>query len=334
MDEDEKRRRADLKIVSSNDEIGWRGHIKHASRLRDVRYPEPSYVVPGFIPEGLSILGGRPKVGKSWMALEFALGVSLVEKVLGNTMPESGDVLYAALEDTFPRLQRRIKKLLWPGRRTWPERLMLATQWRRLDEGGVEDIDDWSQSVDAPRLVILDTLAGIRPKRDRNDTTYDGDYKALVQLQKLANEKHFAAVVLHHTRKAESEEWIDSISGTLGIVGCADTTIVLTKTTMYVTGRDVEEAEKAVEFQKAHCRWRVLGDAAEVKRTANTKTILEAMSFSEARTPTEIAEDTDPKMSRESVGTYLRRMAKKGDVTQVGRGKFRLNTVKGACRDD
>ena len=125
-----------------------------------MRYPEPSYVIPGFIPEGLSILGGRPKVGKSWLALELALGVSLVEKVLGNIVPESGDVLYAALEDTFPRLQRRIKKLLWPARPSWPERLALATQWRRLDEGGVEDIADWAQGVDAPRLVILDTLAG------------------------------------------------------------------------------------------------------------------------------------------------------------------------------
>jgi hypothetical protein len=122
-----------------------------------MRFPEPCYVVPGYIPEGLTILGGRPKVGKSWMALEMALGVSLVENVLGKIMPESGDVLYAALEDTFNRLQRRIKKLLWPGRKEWPERLMLATTWKRLDEGGVEDIDDWAQSVDAPRLVILDT---------------------------------------------------------------------------------------------------------------------------------------------------------------------------------
>jgi hypothetical protein len=54
-DDDDKWRRDKLKIVSSNDEIGWRGHIKHASRLRDMRFPEPSYVVPGFIAEGLTI---------------------------------------------------------------------------------------------------------------------------------------------------------------------------------------------------------------------------------------------------------------------------------------
>ena len=321
-DEDEKWRKqqANIKLVSSRDDIGWRAHVKHASRLRDMRFPEPCYVVPGYIPEGLTILGGRPKVGKSWMALEMALGVSLVENVLGKIMPESGDVLYAALEDTFNRLQRRIKKLLWPGRREWPERLMLATTWKRLDEGGVEDIDDWAQSVDAPRLVILDTLAGIRPKRDRNDTTYDGDYKALVELQKLANEKHFAAVVLHHTRKQESDTPIDAISGTLGIPGCADTIMVLQPSTLYVTGRDIEESEKAVTFQKNECRWKVLGDAAEVKRSEATKAILSAMSDTEARTATEIAEDIDPPMSRQHVGVYLNRLCKSGDAVKEGRG--------------
>jgi RecA-family ATPase len=336
-DEDEiwrKKQRAELKVVSSQDEPdpGWRGHIKHASRLHDMRFPAPAEVVPGFIPEGLTILAGRPKVGKSWMALEMALGVAMLEKVLSDTTPESGDVLYAALEDTFPRLQRRIKKLLWPPRPTWPDRLALATQWRRLDEGGVADIDDWSQSVDAPKLVILDTLAGIRPKRDARDTTYDGDYRALVELQKLANERHFAAVVLHHTRKAESEDPLDSVSGTLGLVGCADTVLVLQPLTLYLRGRDVEEAEKAVHFDKANCRWKVVGNAEEVRRTTNQKAILEACSFSEAKSIKEIHEDADVVLSASNVGNYLGRMAKTGEVIQEKRGSFRRNG-KGGWQD-
>ena len=154
-EEDEKWRKQQLKIVSSNDEIGWRGHIKHASRLRDVRYPEPAYVVPGFIPEGLSILGGRPKVGKSWLALELALGVSRVETVLGKIMPESGDVLYAALEDTFPRLQRRIKKLLWPGRTSWPARQYSLGDLCASDLSGIA-----KHSPAAVCLLELDSLLG------------------------------------------------------------------------------------------------------------------------------------------------------------------------------
>ena len=216
----------------------------------------------------------------------------------------------------------------------WPDRLALATQWRSLDEGGIEDVNDWSQSVDAPKLVILDTLAGIRPKRDARDTTYDGDYRALVELQKLANEKHFAIVVLHHTRKAESEDPLDSVSGTLGLVGCADTVLVLQPTTLYVRGRDVEEAEKAIQFDRAHCRWKVMGNAEEVRKTTNQKTILDAMSFSEARSIKDISEDTDPKLSSSSVGTYLRRMAKGNEVIQEKRGFFRRNTGKGGYQDN
>jgi RecA-family ATPase len=332
--EDRAKAKAKLRVVSSQDEIGWRGHIKHAHRLHDMRFPATAEVVPGFVPEGLSILAGRPKVGKSWMALEMALGVSMAEKVLGDTRPESGDVLYAALEDTFPRLQRRIKKLLWPPRPTWPDRLALATQWRRLDEGGVEDIADWAQSVDAPKLVILDTLAGIRPKRSNIDTQYDGDYKALVELQKLANERHFAAVVLHHTRKAESEDPLDSVSGTLGLVGCADTVLVLQPATLYLRGRDVEEAEKAITFDRANCRWKVVGNAAEVRKTTHQLHILEAMSFTEAKSIKDIKEDSDVVLSASNVGDYLRRMAKTGDVIQEKRGFFRRNSEAKGWQDD
>jgi hypothetical protein len=304
----------------------WRTFGSKAGSLRHMQFPEPAYVVPGFIPEGLSILAGRPKVGKSWLALELALGAALCEKVLGNIVPDAGDVIYCALEDTLPRLQRRIKKLLWPGRPEWPDRLFLATQWRRLDDGGVDDLSEWADECEAPKLVILDTLAGVRPDRSSRDTTYDGDYKALVQLQKLANERHFACIVLHHTRKMEAEDPIDTVSGTLGLAGCADTVLVLQPKSLYVRGRDVEEAEKAVTFSPAECRWKVIGDAAEVKRTENTKAILLAMSDTEARTPKDISEDTDPHISQQSVSMYLRRLASKGDVVQEGRGKFRRNT--------
>ena len=125
---------------------------------------------------------------------------------------------------------------------------------------------------------------------------------------------------MHHTRKQESDTPIDAISGTLGIPGCADTIMVLQPSTLYVTGRDIEESEKAVTFQKNECRWKVLGDAAEVKRSEATKAILSAMSDTEARTATEIAEDIDPPMSRQHVGVYLNRLCKSGDAVKEGRG--------------
>jgi hypothetical protein len=156
----------------------------------------------------------------------------------------------------------------------------------------------------------------------------------LVELQKLANERHFAAVVLHHTRKAESEDPLDSVSGTLGLVGCADTVLVLQPATLYLRGRDVEEAEKAITFDRANCRWKVVGNAAEVRKTTHQLHILEAMSFTEAKSIKDIKEDSDVVLSASNVGDYLRRMAKTGDVIQEKRGFFRRNSEAKGWQDD
>jgi predicted ATP-dependent serine protease len=179
----------------------WRSNVITAAGLQYKVFPKVAEVVPGLIVEGLSILAGRPKVGKSWMGLDLALGAADGRPVLGDIRPMSGDVLYCALEDTQRRLQSRTTRLMGYNRERWPDRLTLATRWRRLDEGGVDDVEAWIKSVRNPRLVILDTLAGVRPQRLAGDQLYDGDYKALMGLHKLAGEYGVAILVLHHTRK-------------------------------------------------------------------------------------------------------------------------------------
>jgi AAA domain len=96
----------------------WRGHVVTAAELQRKQFPPISYVVPGLIPEGLSILAGRPKVGKSWLALDVGIAVAAERICLGDCRPAPGDVLYAALEDNPRRLQRRIDKICHPSART------------------------------------------------------------------------------------------------------------------------------------------------------------------------------------------------------------------------
>jgi len=304
---------------------GWRSHVTSAADLLLMEFPPISFVVPGFVPEGLCILAGRPKIGKSWLALDICLGVACGDDVLGGLVPVTGDVLCCAMEDTNRRLQRRLTKLTWPPKGKWPEALTLATSWRRLDDGGVDDIADWSASVSQPRLVVLDTLAGVRPERQQRDTTYDGDYKALIEVHKLANERGFAAVALHHTRKMEAEDPLDTVSGTLGLVGCADTVLVLTKTpqgaSLYVRGRDIEEAEHAVSFNKDTCRWSILGEAAEVRRSDTRNKILSTLADAdELMSPDEIARAIGIK--RNAIDQQLLKMVKGAEVVAVSRGRY------------
>ena len=291
-----------------------------------MEFPEVSYVVPGIIPEGLTILAGKPKVGKSWMALDVALGIATGQDVLGGTHVAEGDVLYCCLEDNQRRLQRRVTKLLSPLGQEWPERLTLATRWRRLDQGGVEDIEEWCGSVPNPRLVLLDTLAGVRPTRSNADTLYESDYKALCEVHRLANNRGgMAAVALHHTRKMDADDPIDTISGSLGLPGVADTCLILARgpngTTLYVRGRDIEEAERAIIFGSANCRWTLLGDAAEVHRSDTRKLILAVLAAATTvMSPGEIAAAVG--INRNAVDQQLLQMRNAGEVVQVSRGLY------------
>jgi RecA-family ATPase len=101
-----------------------------ARELCAMTFEPIKYVVPGYIAEGFSLFAGKPKLGKSWLALEIGLAVAAGSFCLGGVECEQGDVLYLALEDNRRRLQSRIRKV-WDTDATCatvPERLHLATE--------------------------------------------------------------------------------------------------------------------------------------------------------------------------------------------------------------
>jgi hypothetical protein len=125
---------------------GWRENTFTAATLQRMTFEPVRYVVPQYIPEGVTLLIGRPKIGKSWLALDLAVACSSDLTVLGSLKPAEGAVLYLALEDSRRRLQSRLDKLLSTFGDAWPERMTIveAGGWCRADQGGLEDIDDWA----------------------------------------------------------------------------------------------------------------------------------------------------------------------------------------------
>ena len=232
-------------------------------------------------------------------------------------------MLYCACEDSERRLRSRITKLIGVYKNQWPHRLQLSIGWRRLDKGGVSDIAEWIRSVKNPRFVVLDTLASVKPQRATHG--YHEDYAALEQLHRLANNVGVAILILHHQRKSEAEDPLDTISGTLGLAGCVDTPIILAGgsqgMTLYVRGRDIEEAEHAITFDKATCRWVILGSAASVRMSDTRKAILEALrTASEPMGPQDIAAIAG--LKEDLTRQTLARMAADGEVKKIGRGQY------------
>jgi hypothetical protein len=299
----------------------------NANDLQVMDFPPIEWIVPDILPEGCTLFAGRPKIGKSWMALDIAYAVASGGTCLNGKRCLQGDVLYLALEDNKRRLQSRLKKM-HPLDVHWPEHLTFATEWPRASAGGIDQIRQWAQSVKAPRLIVIDVLNAFRDQPGANEkrSTYATDYEAVQTLRDLANELGCAVLIVTHTRKAEAEDPIDAVSGTLGLSGAADTIIVLNRsaesgTTLYGRGRDLESMDLAVRFDPIAALWNVIGQTEDVIRTDERKEILSVLIDStEPMTPKDIS--IGAQMARNSVDQLLFKMAKAGEVLKTGRGKY------------
>ncbi len=229
-----------------------------ADALNRMEFPEVRYVIPGILPEGLAVLAGRPKIGKSWWALGHAVDIA-----------SAGSVLYLALEDPPRRLQRRMRALL--GDRPAPRALEFRTEWPRLDTGGLDAIASWLDGHPLARLVVVDTIAKIRPPRGRSEDGYLGDYGVWGALQALLL-SHPGVAILgnHHQRKGDADDVLDTVLGSQGVTGAVDTVLVLRKARgsadgeLFVTGRDVEEEQtRALRFDGG--RWTDIGKAEDCR---------------------------------------------------------------------
>lgn len=228
--------------------------LRDGAWLDGQQFDPLKYTVPGLMPAGLGIIAAPPKAGKSLLVLDWLLAVALGGAALGRlrTGP-ARDVLYLALEDGDRRLQSRCRHLLAESEPI-PERFRYILA---VPPGQVLAVitDALSRHPDTA-LIVLDTLGRIMPLPYQGETTYQRDYRVAVALKRIADDHPgLTIIVIHHTRKAFSDDFIDSISGTHGLAGAADTIITLSRGrgkgdgVLHVTGRDVIEADYAVTFK-------------------------------------------------------------------------------------
>jgi len=291
-------------------------------------FKEPKWAVPQIAAEGLTLLAGKPKTGKSWAALDFAVAVAGGYSALGNIDCQQGDVLLLALEDNDRRLNQRLKAVLQG--QTAPPALEIATQWRRADDGGLNDLHAWLGAHPKARLVVIDTLQMIRSDRSKTAGVYADDYQAIGRLKALADKWNVAFVVAHHLRKESAGDPLESVSGTAGITGSADTILVLKREPkdslglLYVRGRDVPEAEIAMQFDEDTGKWLRLIGADDFRRSKERNAIIRALlDLGEPMTPAEIADAIGkPRGNNASVRMLLKKMRQSGDIVRQADGRY------------
>ena len=222
---------------------------------------QPGWIIEDFIPCGLTLLAGDPKIGKSWLVLDLALHVAQGEPFWGFAATK-GTVLFLSLEDTFSRIQERLQKITDEAGYD----LYCVTSAEHIGTGLVEQIEAFAAEHKDLAMVIIDTFQTVRTPSSQS--IYAADYDDMGVLKKLADRYRIALIAVHHTRKLGDGDVFNTISGSNGLMGCADETIVLKKknrgcssATLTLTGRDVKDQEFKLQFR--NCRWELVEKTTE-----------------------------------------------------------------------
>ena len=218
------------------------------------------FIVSDLLPEGLHVLAGSPKIGKSWLALWVCLQVAKGEKVWGFETLKS-DVLYLCLEDSFARIQSRLFEITDEA----PSTLHFAIMSDTIGNGLEVQIENFIREHPGTGLIVIDTLQKVRKTVSANVNPYASDYDDINALKQIADRHHLAILLVHHLRKTGDADPLNMISGTSGIAGGADTNFVLQKdkrtentATLICTGRDIEGRELFLEFNKESFVWELM----------------------------------------------------------------------------
>lgn len=270
--------------------------IDGASLMSQPLHP-PNFVVDTLLSQGLHILAGSPKVGKSWLALWLAVTVAKGEPVW-NMATRQGTTLYLCLEDSVLRIQNRLFEITEDA----PDSVHFCTECAPIGQGLEKQIENFSMEHPGTVLVIIDTLQMVRPI---HDTTYANDYRDLSVLKRLADRLGLAILLIHHLRKEKAEDVFHRISGTTAISGAVDSSFTLVeerrgsgRAKLTCIGRDIEYRELELE-RNADNVWELLSDSRTQPERLEERIVFLLSGFLKSQgefigTPTELSQRIDP----------------------------------------
>ena len=225
--------------------------------LYDTEFPVTEPIIQELLYPGLYILAGAPKIGKSFLVAQLAYHVARGEQLWSYPVKQSS-VLYLALEDKYSRLQQRLVRMF---DMETADKLHMAIAAQELGNGLEEQLSSFIEKYPDVRLIIIDTLQKIRTVQD-DKFNYARDYNNAAKLKEFADKHGICLVVVHHTRKQQSEDSFEMISGSNGLFGAADGAMVLrknqrcdNKASLEIVGRDLADQLLTISFSHERCLW-------------------------------------------------------------------------------
>lgn len=289
--------------------------IISARQLMNTDYPPLAFAIEKLLPQGIFILTGSGKIGKSWLSLDMCVAVATGGKLWDFNATE-GDVLYLALEDTHPRLKDRLERI--SEENSLNDKLHLAISSLGITNRLIAQIKEFLAAKPNTKMIVIDTLECIR-NSDQDKSMYSCDYRDINRLREILEGNTATLLLVHHTRKMYDPDPLNTLSGSTGLVGAVDGVWVLEKEKrtegkgkLTIANRDTEGYCFKVEFDKANCRWDFLGTEEETEENEDDlfcELIAEFVTSTYRGTATELVESL--KKLDENLSVSSRGVAKK-----------------------
>ena len=232
-------------------------------------YAPLKFSINDILPQGLFILAGAPKIGKSWLILDMCHSIAKGTELWGYNTTKS-DVLYIALEDNYRRLQDRLKKIVASEPPTEPLHLHLAVSAKGIHDGLIEQVDEFMEDHPNTGFIAIDTLEHIRKGEiDRKDRgLYSTDYADMQILRAITNKYDgITLMLIHHTRKMYDADPLFTVTGSTGLTGAVDGIWVLdkekraeNKAVLSILNRDTKGYAFKLQLDEDNCKWQFLGE--------------------------------------------------------------------------
>lgn len=251
------------------------------NEIYDTVFTPRKEIIEGMLYSGAYLFAGAPKVGKSFFMAQLGYCISK-GLPLWDFKVNGGAVLYLALEDDFSRIQKRLSTMFGDEDN---ENFHFATRSKNLTEGLEEQLCNFLVQHPDTKLIIIDTLQKVREKGGEK-FSYSSDYDIASALKEFADMHNICVLVVHHTRKQQSEDSFDDVSGTNGLLGAVDGAFIMVKpkrvqnsANIDIAGRDVQNMRLKVSFDGEKCLWNLDSIERNIVDKAENPLLLKLSSF-------------------------------------------------------
>lgn len=294
--------------------------------------PPVRELIDGILYNGLTLIAGPPKAGKSYLTLCMAISVASGGRFLGKkAVSAPGRVGYFALEESKRRTAGRLHQLTPDEGGDWLQNIEFLYSLKSLNSGGIAELDSYIQQSQ-PSLTIVDTLmAFVTGDKNSRSDVFRRDYQELKSIQELAGKHDTAIVVVHHTNKLGGQG-VGAVAGTHGVTAAVDCIWSMQRqpqrrAVLEVTGREVEDQALLIELElREPIGWMLIDQGDDVVMSGERQVILEVLRFGDPKSPKQLAAEIgkNPMATRQ----LLRRMLASGLLIQDSHGSYRINTVR------